>query len=52
MEFKDFYELTSKAIEYKELLKENNQGKKQTLGTYYQEVQHDVAATEVEISEP
>lgn len=37
-EFRDFYELATKVDEYKELLKEENQRKKTSIGTYCQEV--------------
>ena len=35
MEFKDFYELSGKVVEYEELLREENQRKKAAMGTYY-----------------
>ena len=38
MEFKDFYELAAKVIEYEELPMEENQRRKTSLGTYFQEV--------------
>ena len=38
MEFKDFYELAAKVIEYEELLREEIQWRKTSMGTYYQEV--------------
>ena len=38
MEFRDFYELAAKVIEYEELLREESQWRKTSEGTYYQEV--------------
>ena len=38
MEFRDFYELVAKVIEYEELLKEESQWRKTSMGTYCQEV--------------
>ena len=38
MEFRDFYELPVKVTEYEELLREENQWRKTSMGTYYQEV--------------
>ena len=38
MEFREFYELVAKVIEYKELLKKESQRRKTSMGTYYQEV--------------
>ena len=38
MEFRDFYELTAKVIEYDELLKEESQRRKTSMGTYCLEV--------------
>ena len=38
MEFIDFYELVAKIIEYEELIKEESQMRKTSMGTYYQEV--------------
>ena len=38
MEFRDFYELAAKIIEYEELLKEESQRRKTSMGTYCQEV--------------
>lgn len=52
MEFKKLYDLVSKAIEYEDLLKEDNQRKKQSLRAYYQEVKHDRVVTEVDIPKP
>ena len=34
MEFRDFYELASKVIEYEELLKEESYRRKKSMGTY------------------
>ena len=38
MEFRDFYELTAKVIEYEKLLSEESQRRKTSMGTYCQEV--------------
>ena len=38
MEFKDFYELAAKVIEYEELRKEESYRRKKSMGTYSQEV--------------
>ena len=38
MEFRDFNELTAKVIEYEKLLREENQRRKTSMGTYCQEV--------------
>ena len=38
MEFRVFYELDTKVTDYEELLKEKNQRRKISMGTYYQEV--------------
>ena len=38
MKFYDFYELAAKVSEYEELLREENQRRKNTMGTYFQEV--------------
>ena len=38
MEFRDFYELTAKVKEYEELLREESQRRKTSMGTYCQEV--------------
>ena len=38
MEFRDFYELVAKVIEYEERLKEESYRRKQSMGTYCQEV--------------
>ena len=38
MEFRDFYELVAKVIEYEELLKKESQRRKTSMGTYCQEV--------------
>ena len=39
MEFRDFYELAAKVSEYEELLREEIQRRKATMGSYYQEVE-------------
>ena len=38
MEFRDFYELAAKMIEYEELLKEESYRRKKSMGTYCQDV--------------
>ena len=38
MEFREFYELVAKVIEYEELLKKESQRRKTSMGTYCQEV--------------
>ena len=38
MGFRDFYELTAKVTEYEKLLREENQWRKTSMGTYCQEV--------------
>ena len=38
MEFQDFYELPAKVSENEKLLREKNQRKKASMGTYFQEV--------------
>ena len=38
MEFRDLYELIAKVTEYEELLREESQLRKTSMGTYYQEV--------------
>ena len=44
IELKDFYELSTKVAEFEELLREENQRRKATMGTYYQKVHnHEVA---------
>ena len=45
MEFRDFYELAAKVSEYEELLREENQRKKASMGTYFQEVSNTEVAT-------
>ena len=47
MEFRNFYELATKVIEYEELLKEESYQRKKCMGTYYQEVNQDVAAADL-----
>ena len=47
MEFKDFYELTTKVTEYKELLKEKSCWRKKSMGTYCQEVNQEVAVADL-----
>ena len=41
MKFRDFYELAAKVIEYEELLREESQWRKISMGTYYQEVNYE-----------
>ena len=38
MEFRDFYELAAKVIEFKELLKEESYRRKKSMGTYCKKV--------------
>ena len=38
MEFKDFYELVSKVIEYEQSLREESQRRKTSIGSYFHEV--------------
>ena len=47
MEFRDFYELTAKVIEYEELLKEESYRRKKSMGTYCQEVNQEVAVADL-----
>ena len=47
MEFRDFYELTAKVTEYEELLKEKSYRMKKSMGTYCQEVNHEVAVADL-----
>ena len=37
-EFRDFYELVTKVTKYEELLKGENERRKTSMGTYYQEI--------------
>ena len=41
MELIDFYELAAKVTEYEELLREENQWRKTSMGTYCQEVNYE-----------
>ena len=43
MEFRDFYELATKVIEYEDLLKEESRLRKKSTRTYCQEVNQEVA---------
>ena len=43
MEFRDFYELAAKLTEYEELLKEESYWRKKSMGTYFQEVNQELA---------
>ena len=45
MEFRDFFELLAKVIEYEELLKEESYWRKKSMRTYCQEVNQEVAVT-------
>ena len=47
MEFRDFYELAAKVIEYEELLKEESYWRKKSVGTYSQEVNHEVVMADL-----
>ena len=47
MEFRDFYELATKVIEYEELLKEESYRRKKSMGTYCQEVNQEVAMADL-----
>ena len=47
MEFIDFYELETKVTEYEELLKEESYRRKKSIGTYCQEVNQEVAVTDI-----
>ena len=47
MEFRDFYEHVAKVIEYEKLLKEESYWRKKSMRTYCQEVNHEVAVTDL-----
>ena len=47
MEFRDLYELQTKVTEYEELLKEQSYRRKKSMGTYFQEVNQEVAVTDL-----
>ena len=47
MEFRDFYELATKVIEYEEMLKEESYRRKMFMGTYCQEVNLEVAIADL-----
>ena len=47
MEFRDFYELTAKVTKYEELLKEESYRRKKSMGTYCQEVNHEVVVADL-----
>ena len=47
MEFRDFYEFVAKVIKYEELLKEKSYRRKKSMGTYCQEVNQEVAVTDL-----
>ena len=44
MEFKEFYELAAKVIEYEELIREESQQRKNSMGSYCQEVNYEEIA--------
>ena len=46
MEFRDFYELAAKVTEYEEPLKEESYRRKNSMGTYCQEVNQKVAVVD------
>ena len=46
MDYRNFYELVAKMIEYEELLKEENYQRKKFMGTYCQEVNQEVAVAD------
>ena len=50
MEFRDFYELTTKVTECEELLKEESYWRKKSMGTYCQEVNQEVAVIDLSIT--
>ena len=47
MEFRDFYELPAKVIEYENLLKEESYQMKKSMRTYCQEVNQEVVVTDL-----
>ena len=47
MEFRDFYELATKVTEYEELLKEESYRRKKSMGTYCQDVNQELAVTDL-----
>ena len=47
MEFRDFYGLVAKVIEYEELLKEESYWRKKSMRTYCQEVNQEVAVADL-----
>ena len=47
MEFRDFYKLAAKVIEYEEVLKEESYQRKNSMGTYCQEVNQEVAVVDL-----
>ena len=50
MEFRYFYELAAKVIEYEELLKEECYRRKKSMGTYCQEVNQEVIVADLSIT--
>ena len=49
MEFRDFYELAYKVVEYEERLKEEIYRRKKSMGTYCQEVNQKVAVVDLSV---
>ena len=48
MDFRDFYDLAAKVKEYEELLREESQRRKTSMGTYCQEVNYEeIAVTDL-----
>ena len=47
MEVRDFYELAAKVTEYEELLKEESYRRKKSMGTYFQEMNQEVAVVDL-----
>ena len=47
MEFRYFYELATKVIEYEELVKEESYQRKKSMGTYCQEVNQEMALVDL-----
>ena len=47
MEFRDFYELGTKVTDYEELLKEESYERNKFMGTYFQEVNQEVAVVDL-----
>ena len=47
MKFRDFYELAAKVTKYEELLKEESYRRQKSMGTYYQELNQEVAVADL-----